>query len=238
MHENHNHTRQRSSSSSYYSSSPSEDSSYISDMEYEYDPPLSGSDDSPLHPIRVNRTVAITVEVSPRSSISMETDPSRIRTYCYSSSPSPLDCGERRYTGNGRTAAGWVPVSAVGSPSSKSHYAYQLPRNDPTARSMALMDDAFKETTTVLLPPYSEYYRSPGMYALHTPRISGGNIISPPSPLFPTPCYEDFELYPPPSPPRSVAGQGHKRSHSSNSSAAPGAHSLWSEYEWLLITGR
>ncbi|KAF8243391.1 hypothetical protein K440DRAFT_613189 [Wilcoxina mikolae CBS 423.85] len=213
MQENHNHTRQRSSSSSYYSSSPSED--YISDMEYEYDPPLPGSDDPPLYPIRVNRTVAITVEVSPRSSISMETDPSRIRTYCYSSSPSMLDWEERRHTGGGRTVAVRAPVSAVGSPSSKSHYAYETPRNDPTARYVASADDASTKTATVVLPPYSDYYRSPGIYAQHTPRISGGDIISPPEPIFPNPRYEDFELYPPPSPPpRSIAGQGHKRSHS------------------------
>ncbi|KAF8544339.1 hypothetical protein BDD12DRAFT_873054 [Trichophaea hybrida] len=170
MQENHN-TRQRSSSSSYYSSSPSED--YISDIECEYNPPLPGSDDPPLYPIRVNRTVAITVEVSPRSSISMETDPSRIRTYCYSSSPSILDWEERRHTGGGRTIAVQAPVSAVGSPSSKSHYAYEIPRNDPTARYVASADDASTKTATVVLPLYSDYYRLPGTYAQLTPRISG-----------------------------------------------------------------
>lgn len=76
--------RQSPSIISYYSSSPSDD--YMSDDDDydDYDGCLFTATPPQLQ-LRVNRTIAITIEVSPRSSTDME----RIETSCYSSNPLP-----------------------------------------------------------------------------------------------------------------------------------------------------
>lgn len=74
----------RYSYSSNCSSSPSDD--YSSETEIEHAEPTTHS-----NPIRVNRTVAITVEISIKSSSDCDKDPdsTRVRTFCYSPTSTP-----------------------------------------------------------------------------------------------------------------------------------------------------
>lgn len=76
------HTRSHSYASSHYSSSPTSD--YVSDMDYE-STECEYTTALPTYPLRVNRTVAITVEVSPRSIY--DARESRPITSCYSTTP-------------------------------------------------------------------------------------------------------------------------------------------------------
>jgi hypothetical protein len=164
--------RQRSSSASGYSSDPSEE--YVSDNDEHYS---VGGYESPTYPLRVNRTVAITVEVSPRSS-DADASARRIRTSCYSPRDNREDARDRE-----RRAA----IEAI-----ERHQQIEA----TTPRQKKISPDESRRT----LPPPDPYPQSP------SPPVVGWRY------------YQDFELYPPPEPPRStVVGAGQKRSHSTYS---------------------
>jgi hypothetical protein len=163
--------RQRSSSASGYSSSPSEE--YVSDNDEHYSVG-GGGYESPSYPLRVNRTVAITVEVSPRSS---EADAARrIRTSCYSPRDNREEARDRE-----RRAARAAAIEAM-----------ERQQQQQEQRPKKLSPDESRRT----LPPPDPY------------------PLNPPQPVVGWRYYQDFELYPPPEPPRStVVGAGQKRSH-------------------------
>lgn len=192
-------------SSSYYSSASQTDEEYASDMDYDPEhcsssaSSLSSLSDSPIHSIRVNRTIAITVEVSPRSSVSADLA-QQIRTFCYYSPQRGNELGEvgERVEEEGHVrgwARGFGEEQDHGSTAAVAAVAQQQP---PVYNTEAY-------TPTPRIPTNQQHHQNPR----HQSSERYGDF---------EPCLR-LSLPPSPQPHEGhgvvgVAANGHKRSHS------------------------